>query len=219
MSPAHTLVELGTELARAGLTTGQAGNVSVRDGDRVLMTPTNADLGRLDPSRLSVVDRGGDLLDGPRPTKEMRLHLAMYQRDPGAGAVVHAHSAAATAVSCLPPWSAHTAILPLTPYVLMKVGQVPLIPYRAPGDPGQAVLIAEHPLPFRGALLANHGSIVAAGDAESALAAAIEIEQACRVMLDLRDKPARPLTERQIEELVARNGTPWTPPTSGPLVG
>lgn len=210
-SAAHTLVELGAELARAGLTTGQAGNVSSRDGDRVLMTPTNADLGRLDPSRLSVVDRGGYLLDGPRPTKEMRLHLAMYERDPAAGAVVHVHSAAATAVSCLPTWSPHTAIVPLTPYVLMKVGQVPLIPYRAPGDPDQAVLIAEHPLPFRGALLANHGSIAAAADAESALAAAIEIEEACRVMLALRDTPARELTGDQITELVDRSGTPWTP--------
>jgi 3-dehydro-4-phosphotetronate decarboxylase len=211
MTAADTLVDLGAELARAGLTAGQAGNVSVRDGDRVLMTPTNADLGRLDPARLSVVDRGGDLLDGPRPTKEMRLHLAMYDRDPDAGAVVHVHSAAATAVSCLPPWSEHTAIVPLTPYVLMKVGQVPLVPYRAPGDPTQAGVLAEHPLPFRGALLANHGSIAAAADAESALAAAIEIEQACRVMLDLRNLPARPLTEEQIEELVTRSGAPWTP--------
>ena len=211
MSVANELVRLGVALADVGLTSGQAGNISARDGDQFVATPTNASLARLDPAALSILDARGALVDGPRQTKETSLHLAMYERNPDAGVVVHVHSPAATAVSCLEPWSTHTAIAPFTPYVLMKVGQVPLIPYRAPGDPTQAELLTAHPFPFRGALLANHGSIVAARDAESALAAAIEIEEACRVMLQLRDFPARQLSDEQITDLVERADTPWTP--------
>ncbi|PSK85024.1 L-fuculose-phosphate aldolase [Murinocardiopsis flavida] len=212
MTITHSVAHIGCELAAAGLTAGQAGNVSVRDGETAVVSPTNARLSHLDPGRLSSVGMSGEHLDGPRPTKEVPLHLAMYRRDPAAGVIVHVHSPAATAVSCLAPWSAHTAIAPLTPYVLMKVGQVPLIPYRAPGDPSQADLIAAHPMPFRAALLANHGSIVAAADPESAIAAAIEVEEACRVMLELRGAPARTLDHAQITELVHKNNTPWTPP-------
>jgi L-fuculose-phosphate aldolase len=202
---------LGARLADAGLTSGQAGNISARDGDRIVVTPTNASLARLDPAALSTVSPAGDVLSGPRPTKETALHLAMYARDETARVVVHVHSPAATAVACVEPWATHTAIAPLTPYVLMKVGQVPLVPYRAPGDASQAALIEQHPLRFHAALLANHGSIVAAPDLESALAAAIEIEEACRVMLALRGAPARLLSEKDIAELVESAGTPWTP--------
>jgi ribulose-5-phosphate 4-epimerase/fuculose-1-phosphate aldolase len=208
---ADSIASLGAELAAAGLAAGQTGNISARQGEDFVVTPTNASLGRLTGQPLATVSVAGDLLDGPRPTKEVALHLAMYARDSAANIVVHVHSPAATAVACLEPWSAHTAIAPLTPYVLMRVGQVPLIPYRTPGDPEQAELIAEHPLPFRGALLANHGSIVAAADAASALAAAVEIEQACRVMLELRGVPARLLDDSQIQALLRHSGSPWTP--------
>lgn len=211
MSAADDIARLGEHLAAEGLTAGRAGNISVRAGEDVVVTPTDVGLARLAGVPLSTVSPSGELLAGPKPTKETALHLAMYGRDAAAGVVVHVHSPAATAVSCLEPWSAHTAIAPLTPYVLMKVGQVPLIPYRAPGDPAQAVLLAEHPLRFRGALLANHGSIVAAEDVDGALAAAVEVEAACRVVLELRGARPRLLTDEQIAELVERAGTPWTP--------
>jgi 3-dehydro-4-phosphotetronate decarboxylase len=210
VTAAQTLVDLAAALAAARLASGQAGNVSVRDGDRILVSPTNASLAALSIDHLSVIDQDGAHVGGPRPTKEVALHRAMYDKNPDAQVVVHTHSAAATAVACREPWATHTALAPYTPYVLMKVGQVPLIEYRAPGDATQGELIAGHPLPFRAALLANHGPILAAKDASAALAGLIEVEAAARTVLDLGGS-GRLLTARQIDELVQRAGTPWTP--------
>ncbi|TQL46964.1 L-fuculose-phosphate aldolase [Homoserinimonas aerilata] len=207
----NRLIEAGRELVDAGLSPGRSGNMSIRDGDTILMTPTNSSLGSLRADELSVVALDGTHLDGPRPSKEVPLHLAMYARDPRDTAVVHVHSASATALSCLEPWSAHTAIMPVTPYLLMKVGQVPLFPYFAPGDPRQADAIRSSPLEFRGALLANHGSIAAFPTLAQAQTAVGEIEEAAQTALLLHGRPYRLLDDAQIRELTTANGTPWTP--------
>lgn len=205
------LARIGRELVAAGLSPGRSGNMSVRDGDVLLATATNSSLGDLRDGDISVLSLDGEHLDGPKPTKEVPLHLAMYRRDPQARAVVHVHSPNATAWSCLEPWSAHTALSPVTPYLLMKVGQVPLIKYFAPGDPAQAAAVLDNPLQFRAALLANHGSIAAGTTLGQAQVSVTEIEEAARTGLLLAGRQPRLLTEEQINELTAANGTPWTP--------
>jgi len=215
------LVAIGRELVHADLSPGRSGNMSVREGDTIVMTPTNASLGALDREHLSLVGMDGTHLDGPRPSKEVPLHLAMYRRDPEARAVVHVHSSYATAVSCLEPWAEHSAIAPATPYLLMKVGQVPLVPYFAPGDPAQAEEILANPLTFRAALLANHGSIAAFPTLAQAQAAVGEIEEAARIALLLQGQPHRLLDDAQVRRLTEANGTPWTPLTAAtaPIAG
>ncbi|MET4638901.1 class II aldolase/adducin family protein [Mycetocola sp. 2940] len=205
------LVSMGRELVDAGLSPGRSGNLSIRTGNTIIMTPTNVSLGSLSVNALSIVSLDGTHLDGPRPSKEVPLHLAMYRRDPAAQSVVHVHSENATAASCVEPWSAHHAILPATPYLLMKVGQVPLIPYFAPGDPAQADAILRFDLTFSAALLANHGSIAAFPTLAQAQTAVTEIEEAARTALLIRGQNFRLLTGEQIVELTERNGTPWTP--------
>ena len=97
------LCGLARSLFERGLTPGASGNISVRLEDgRLLMTPTEASLGTLDPARLSVLDAEGRHVDGDRPTKEMPLHQAFYASRHSAGAVVHLHSTHAVAVSMLP---------------------------------------------------------------------------------------------------------------------
>lgn len=206
---ANLLVAAAAELASCGMSPGRSGNISVRDGDRLLMSPTDSSLAALDPDRLSVLSLSGEHLDGPRPSKEVPLHLALYRRDAAHTAVVHLHSPLAVAAACREPWSEHHAIPPLTPYIFLKVGQVPLIPYFAPGDPRQADAIDANPLAFRAALLANHGQVAAAQTLDAAVTSAIEIEEAARVALTLADGGSRLLHEHDIEELVARGGTPW----------
>ena len=210
MTAADRLVTAGRALVDAGLSPGSSGNLSVRDGERILMTATGTQLGALTPEALAVLDGTGRHIDGPVPSKEVSLHLALYAKNAGDSAVVHVHSPFAVAVSCLPPWSEHSAVAPLTPYVLMKLGQTPLLPFVAPGDPAMGALIADSRIDFRGALLANHGSVVSGVDPESAVSAAIELEEACRIAMLTRGAERRLIPDDQIRAITERAGTPWT---------
>ncbi|MEW2545948.1 class II aldolase/adducin family protein [Streptomyces sp. NPDC047002] len=203
------LVAAGARLTRLGLSPGASGNLSVRTGDRVLITPTGAELGALDPDALAVLDLDGGHLEGPRPSKEFPLHTAFYRRHPDTAAVVHLHSRSATAVSCGPAWSKRSAVPPLTPYFVMRVGQTPLVPYAAPGDPGQAAAIEAMPLAFRAVLLANHGPVTSGRDLAAAVDAAIELEEVCTLLLLLPEGGRRLLAPPQIAELTARYGSDW----------
>src|SRR3954447_8288041 len=87
-------------LAAAGLVHHTAGNVSLRAGERIAITPTGAELGALSPAEATLIDRAGRVLEGDLvPTSELDLHLAVYERY-GAGAVVHTHAPVSTALSC-----------------------------------------------------------------------------------------------------------------------
>lgn len=206
---AADLVRAGRRVVAAGLSPGASGNLSVRDGDRFLMSPTGTPLDELDVDGLAVVDLRGRHLTGPPPSKEVSLHLAMYRRDPRAGAVVHVHSPQAVAVSCLEPWSRTSALPPLTPYFVMRVGQVPAVPYAPPGDPAQAVLVETLDVPSRAVLLQNHGPVLASADLGSAVEMAVELEEASRLTLLLAGR-GRELTADQVADLSARYGSPWS---------
>ncbi|WP_429005454.1 class II aldolase/adducin family protein [Roseixanthobacter psychrophilus] len=71
----------------------------------------------------------------------MFLHQAFYETRPQTDAVVHLHSTYATALSCLPGIDPTDCIEPLTPYVVMRVGRVPLLRYVKPGDPAMGAMI------------------------------------------------------------------------------
>ena len=210
-SAAETLVDAGVRIVDAGLSPGSSGNVSVRVGDRVLITPGGSSLGRLDAARLSVLTMDGDWLAGDKPSKEASLHLAFYRKNPAHTAVVHVHSAQAVAASCLEPWAENSALPPLTPYFVMRAGQTPLVPYRAPGSPELGELLAALPFPFHAALLQNHGQLTSGGDLAAAIDAAIEVEEAARIALITAGLQRRLLDDVEIADLAERYGSSWTP--------
>jgi 3-dehydro-4-phosphotetronate decarboxylase len=189
----------GRSIFDRGLTAGSSGNISARLDDGWLLTPTNSSLGKLDPARLSKLDWNGTLVSGDPGSKEAFLHRAMY--DQGAGAIVHLHSTHAAAVSCLSGLDPASCLPPLTPYFVMKIGRLPLIPYHRPGDPrlGDAIrgLAGKH----SAVLLANHGPVVSARTLEAAVYAMEELEETAKLFLLLRGLPTCPLTEEQIAEL------------------
>ncbi|MDR5699388.1 class II aldolase/adducin family protein [Agromyces aerolatus] len=203
------LVEAAHELAALGLSPGTSGNVSVRFGDRVYLSATGASMATLTPAGLSELALDGTHLAGPRPTKEAPLHLAFYRKSDRTRAVVHLHSAAAVAASCLPPHSDLSALPPITPYFVMRVGQTPLIPYAAPGSSELANQIELRTFEFRAALLQNHGSIVAADSVARAVDAAIELEAAAEVLMRLGSQEFTPLTDAQARELADRYDSCW----------
>ncbi|MFE6887602.1 class II aldolase/adducin family protein [Streptomyces sp. NPDC057694] len=206
----HDLAATGARLASLGLSPGSSGNVSVRDGDHVLITPTGTDLAAIDPAALTVLDLDGTHLDGPRPSKEFPLHTAFYRREPATRAVVHLHSRHASAISCRPAWSERSALPPLTPYFVMRVGQTPLLPYAPPGDVRQALDLEELPFPFRAALLQNHGPVVSGRSLEAAVEAAVELEETAALLLALGGLPARVLTGEEARAMAEKYGTDWS---------
>lgn len=198
----ETMARLARSLFERGFTVGSSGNISAAVDDGLLITPTNACLGFLDPGRITKLDRTGRHVAGDPPSKEVFLHQAFYETRPGTGAVVHLHSTYATALSCLADTDAEDCIPPLTPYVVMRVGRVKLLPYVRPGDPQMGAMIRALGGSHAAVLLANHGPVVAAKDLETAVYAAEELEETARLVLLLRGQRARLLDAGQIDELV-----------------
>ena len=197
------LCRCGQSLHARGLTAGSSGNLSVRTGDGWLMTPTNVSLGALDPARLSKLDSDGRLVSGDAPTKEAFLHRAMYEQRAGVGAIVHLHSTHSAAVSCMAGLDACNCIPPLTPYFVMKIGTLPLVPYHRPGDPKLADAVRTLAAGHRAVLLANHGPVVSGATLEAAMYAAEELEETARLFLLLRGQPVRVLSADEVAELNA----------------
>ncbi len=195
------ICRLARSLFERGLTVGSSGNLSARLPDGFLMTPTNSCLGFLDPYRLSRLDAAGAHVAGDPPTKEVPLHMAFSRARPAAGGVVHLHSTSATALSCLADTDPEDTIPPITPYVVMRVGRVPLVPYTRPGSPDAAPLIAERAAGAAAVLLANHGPVVSARTFRDAVFAAEELEETARLVLLTRGMSVRRLTPAQIAAL------------------
>ena len=203
------IAEVGLNLYRRGLSPGSSGNISVRMEDNWLVTPTNSSLGNLNPGNLSKLDWDGNLISGEKPSKEAFLHLAMYRKRPQSGAIVHLHSTFAAAVSCLDGLDSQSCIPPITPYFVMRVGKLPLLPYYPPGDKSLAQEIEKYAAKHSSVLLANHGPVVAGTDLRSAMYAAEELEETSKLMLLLRGQPIRTLDAAQLKQLRETFGAEW----------
>jgi 3-dehydro-4-phosphotetronate decarboxylase len=203
------IVAIGQKLYQRGLSPGSSGNISARLSDGWMVTPTNSSLGDLDPENLTKLDWEGHLLSGARPSKESFLHLAMYEKRPQSGAIIHLHSSYAAAVSCLEGLPAESCIPPITPYFVMRVGRLPLIPYFRPGDKALAAEISKHAAAHSSVLLANHGPVVSGTDLDAALYAIEELEETAKLTLLLQNRKVRMLTSEEIQALVKEFGAVW----------
>ncbi len=203
----RALVAACRHLAARGLSPGSSGNLSVRVGDVLLVTPTGSSLSRVTSDELAVVPLDaatGPGGEGPRPSKEVPLHRAVYAARPDARAVVHLHSPYATALACLPPRPDGGAPLPaLTPYAAMRLGALPVAPYARPGSQGLADGVARLAARHAVLLLAQHGPVVSAGSLDAATDLAEELETAAQLAFLLHGTGARTLTPEQVAELGA----------------
>ena len=198
------IVKFGASLFNRGLTFGSTGNISVRTDDGWLMTPTGSSLGDLDPTAISKLDVKGQHVSGDTPTKESFLHTGFYQARPKAGAIVHLHSTHSVAVSCLHDIDPNNVLPPLTAYFVMRIGQLPLIPYFPPGDVDLAKAVNEMASRHHAVLLANHGPIVAGNSLADAVYATEELEETAKLFLLLKDQKVRPLSDEQVATLSTR---------------
>lgn len=205
---------VGASLFNRGYVHASAGNISVRTEDGgFLITPTDACLGTLVPERLAAVNADGVQTGGDRASKTLALHRRIYAADPEARCVIHTHSTHLVALTLAGVADPDNILPPITPYFVMKVGHVPLIPYHRPGDPAVADLVAERiaashaaGTPLRAVMLDRLGPNVWHRSPAEASAVLEELEETARLWLLTR--PA-PLTEAQIDELRQHFGARW----------
>ncbi len=201
---------LAKSLFDRGLTHGSTGNISTRTPDGgLLVSPTGTSFGRLDPSRLSRFDSSGLLVDGDPPTKEMPLHSAFYETRSTAGAVVHLHSCHSVALSMMPNVNEDDFLPPLTPYGIMKLGKVKLLPFFLPGDPAMGQAVKGLAGKRSAVMLANHGPVVAGKDVEAACNAIEELEETAKLTLMTRNHEISKLTEDQVKSVVTKFDIEW----------
>ena len=193
-----------------GLTGGSTGNISARTDDGgLLVSPTGASFGRLDPAHLSRFDASGTLVDGDPPTKEMPLHVAFYEGRSTAGAVVHLHSCHSVALSMLEEVDPDNFLPPLTPYAIMQLGKVALLPFYLPGDPAMGEAIRGIAGKRSAVMLANHGPVVAGKNVEAACNVIEELEATAKLALLLRGANPTMLTEIQIRQVIDKFDIEW----------
>jgi 3-dehydro-4-phosphotetronate decarboxylase len=184
----RSIVTTGRSLFDRGYAFGTAGNISCRAGDIVYCTPTGCSLGDLCPEDIAVCNMNGDVTSTRKPTKELPLHLAAYRSRPNCKAVVHLHSAFATAVSCLKELNANDALPAFTPYYAMRVPCLPVIAYFPPGDVRLAAELERFAAETPAMLMRNHGSVALGRDLLEASALAEEIEESARLFFVLGER-------------------------------
>ncbi|MFF9409604.1 class II aldolase/adducin family protein [Streptomyces anandii] len=167
-----------------GLVVGTSGNVSVRVGDTVLVTPSGVPYDRLTPGDVTGVALDGrQVLGTLAPTSELPMHLAVY-RTTGAGAVVHTHAVHATAVSTLVPE------LPVIHYMAGALGgPVRVAPYATYGTDELAANMLRALEDRSGCLLQNHGTLTYGAGLDQAYDRTAQLEWMCRLWLTASSVP------------------------------
>ena len=220
------ICRVGESLYRRGYVHASAGNISVRlpDGGFII-TPTDACLGTLNPARLAAVNAQGVQTSGDRASKTLALHRRIYAADADAHSVIHTHSTHLVALTLSGVWRTEDIMPPITPYFVMKVGHVPLIPYHHPGDPTVGDLVAARiaamqaaGTPLRAVMLERLGPNVWHRSPSEASAVLEELEETARlwwmtsamaVTSAAASSQPTPLTEAQIEALRQNFGARW----------
>ncbi|MFE2049114.1 class II aldolase/adducin family protein [Streptomyces sp. NPDC059459] len=198
----ETLVATARRTVADGLVVGTSGNVSVRVGDTVLVTPSGVPYDRLAPADATGVDLDGRQVLGTLvPTSELPLHLAVY-RATDARAVVHTHAVHATAVSLLVPE------LPLVHYMAAALGgPVRVARYAAYGTDELARAVLDALTGRTGCLMQNHGTLTYGASLDQAYDRTAQLEWMCRLWLTASAVPGRSpslLTEEQLGEVAER---------------
>ncbi|MFN5446334.1 MAG: aldolase [bacterium] len=204
------ICRVGKSLFGRGYAHSTAGNISVRTEHGFLITPSDACLGFLQPEQIALVDFHGKQLSGAPASKTLALHQAIYHAEPSANCVIHTHSTHLVALTLKGVWKADDILPPITPYYVMKVGHVPLVPYHRPGDSVVADIVTQlitsarvKSAPLRAVMIDRLGPNVWHQTLSSAMATLEELEETAKLWL-LSERSVPALSDEQINELITR---------------
>jgi ribulose-5-phosphate 4-epimerase/fuculose-1-phosphate aldolase len=215
------ICRIGRSLFARGYVHATAGNISMRleqaEGGGFLITPTDACLGFLDAARLPRIAADGTQISGDPASKTIRLHRRIYEAairfDAATACVIHTHSTHCVRLTL--DRTEDELLPPITPYFVMKVGHVPVIPYYRPGAPQAAERVAatiEHygqsGRPIRAVMLARLGPNVWHDTPAAAMAVLEELEETARLFA-LCNRGVQPLSDAEIDELRQTFGARW----------
>lgn len=191
------ICDIGKRVWQRGMASANSGNISARlESDTVLITPTLVSKGFMRPEMLLVVTLEGEVLRGEGyPTSETPMHLRLYRARDDIGGVVHAHPPLATSFAV----AGQALDLHLIPEAVLFLGEVPLVPFEAPGSEGLAESIVPYLDEYDAVLMQNHGVLCWGSDVEQAYHRLETVEFCAQVTLNAnilggaRELPAEPL--------------------------
>jgi len=200
----RALANAGRRLADAGLVIGTSGNLSVRSGERIAITPTGGVIGDLTAEQMTVLDLSGAVVDGDlAPTSEVPMHLAIY-RSTAAQAITHTHAPTSVAIGLV------SDEIPLIHYTMLSLGgAVRVAPYACYGTQALADHVVGALSGKQAALMRNHGSIAIGSTLAKATANLELLEWAARTYQQallaaaVTGRPPRVLTDQEAEEVIA----------------
>lgn len=195
------ILEIGRRMYQKGFVAANDGNISCLIGpDRLLTTPTGVSKGFMTAADLVETDLSGRVITGGRPSTELPAHLRVYQENPEAGAVVHAHSPAATAFAC----AGMALDQPVLAEAVVQLGQVPLAPFALPGTTEVPDSIAPFCRDYGAVLLANHGPLTWGRGLMEAWfrMETVEYYASLLIMTGTLPVPAKPLPDEAVEGLL-----------------
>lgn len=170
-----------------GKTTGSTANLSFLSDGKIYITASGTCFGTLTEEDFAVVDCSGEILNGKKPSKELPLHKIFYEKNTDISAVVHTHSFYSVLISCIEP-KGERIIPKYTPYLDMKVGEIGLVPYAAPGTQELFDAFEKQADTKRGYLLKNHGILVGGSSIMEAFYGAEELEESAKLAWFLKNE-------------------------------
>lgn len=178
-SERRRLIDTAVEMNRSGINQGTAGNLSVRQDGGMLITPSGMTYAALEPGDIVFLDGSGNPQGRRLPSSEWRIHHDIYAARPDAGAILHAHPVACSALACM-----HKPI-PAFHYMVAVAGgrDIACAPYATFGTQELSNHVLEALQGRKACLMANHGLVCLAENLDKAMALAIEVEQLARTYL------------------------------------
>jgi len=202
MSPLEHLCEIAASFYARGLAFGSTGNLSLREGDRVWITPTGCSLRNVTPGMMALIGMDGAPLNDRKASKEYPFHLAAYRAaGERAGALVHLHCTYTVALSCLADLDEAEPLPVFTPYYLMRVAPLAVLPYFRPGSTELAGAVGVAAAAHDAILMRNHGVITLGRTMDEAVDRCEELEETAKLWFLLRDQNIRRLSSDERIEI------------------
>jgi 3-dehydro-4-phosphotetronate decarboxylase len=202
MNPLEHLCEVAASFHARGLAFGSTGNLSLREGDRVWITPTGCSLRNVTPGMMALIGMDGAPLNDRKASKEYPFHLAAYRAaGERASALVHLHCTYTVALSCLADLDEAEPLPVFTPYYLMRVVPLAVLPYFRPGSTELAGAVGVAAAAHDAMLMRNHGVITLGRTMDEAVDRCEELEETAKLWFLLRDQSIRRLSTEERAEI------------------